>query len=149
MADSTVEFRSIKGISKLLKNGNDNILLTLAIAGSSQAKLLSPVAEKDGGMLRNSINYRSSGGEKGGLNDSKGTNASNYLSEIPKDGEAFVGATAEYGGWVEFGTRKMAPQAYLRPSIALVSGQAPKVVKEKMDAEFKKGPLYGEERIKF
>jgi hypothetical protein len=147
---SSVTFTGIRDISRLIKNGGDNALLTLAIGGTNYSKLLAPVAKIDGGQLRNSVNFKVYTGEKGGLNDSSGLTADKELTETLKTGEAAVGATAEYAGWVEFGTRKMAPQSYLRAGLALIAGQSPKVVKEKMDAEFKLGKLkYGQERVKF
>lgn len=57
------------------------------------AKAKSPVAEVNGGNLRASNAYRRSGTE------------------------VTIGNTAEYAGYVEKGTRKMAAQPYLLPAV--------------------------------
>lgn len=148
MADkSEVVFSTIRDKVKLVQNGNDNSILALAVAGATQSKFLAPVQE---GQLRNGIQWVVYNGQKGGLNDSAGKKAETELVVSLKKGEAAVGGTTGHDPYVEFGTKYMAPQPHHRPSLALVAGQAPKVVKEKMDEEFKKGPLkYGQSRVKF
>lgn len=69
----------------------------------ADAKVLSPVASIEtsgyvGGNLRNSISTTITGdGRTGSIT-------------------AEIGPTAEYGGYVEDGTSRMAPQPYLRPA---------------------------------
>lgn len=142
-----IVFTSIRDMSKLVNVGNENAILALALSGTSQAKLLAPVKD---GLLRNSIQYIAGTGKRGGLNDSGGDIATTSLSARLRRWEAAIGATAEYAVYVEFGTRFQSPQVYLRSSLAILAGVATSVVKEKMDEEFKLGPLkYGQERTKF
>jgi hypothetical protein len=152
MSESSVVFETIKNITNMIDTGTEKGVLTLAIRGASQAKLLAPVNKIKGigGQLQNSIQYVTGTGFKGGLNDSPGDNADKTLTEPLKSNEAAIGATADYAGYVEYGTRNQAPQVYMRSSLALIAGVAPSVVKEKMDAEFKLGKLkYGQTRTKF
>jgi HK97 gp10 family phage protein len=144
--NSTVEFTGIKEISRLVAEGTNQGLQALAILGTSHAKLLAPF---DLGQLRNSIQYRLANNRSGGLNDSQGEHADESL-RTPSAGTAVVGATANYAVYQEFGTRYIPPQPFLRPSLALLAGDTPEVVKEKMNAEFKLGPLkYGQARETF
>ena len=148
MADKTeVVFTGIRDMSRLLNVGTEQAVLTLAIAGATQAKRFAPV---DKGQLRNSIQWVTGTGQAGGQNDSSGSTAGGKLSAQLRRYEAAVGATASYAIYVEFGTRFQSPQVYLRSSLALLAGVTAKIVKEKMDKEFKLGPLkYGQERVKF
>jgi HK97 gp10 family phage protein len=89
-------------------------MLETAIRVTSQAKALSPVAEKNGGQLRNSImwkSYTAKGGITGG----------DPLTSRPKKNQIIVGSNTEYAVYQEFGTRKMAAQPYLRPAIDIVT----------------------------
>lgn len=139
--DAETIYIGIRDTDKLVHTGNNNSLLELAIKGTAQAKLLAPV---DLGQLRNSIQYRTGAGKTGGA-----TELENELPTAQKD-TALVGTPVEYGVYQEFGTRNVAPQPYLRPSIAILAGESPAVVKAKTNEEFEKGPLkYGVERVKF
>jgi HK97 gp10 family phage protein len=132
--DLEVIFEGIRDITGLLEEGDRNAILLMAVTGAGNATKFAPA---DTGALRASISYSLPGG------------AGNLDVEAKKD-EAYVGTPLEYAPYVEFGTRYQAPQPYLRPSLALLKGETPEIVKEKMDAEFKLGPLkHGEDRVKF
>jgi HK97 gp10 family phage protein len=147
MADSEVVFTGIAQTTRMLDEGTKFALRALAIIGATQAKRLQ---KPDTGQLRNSIQWVIANGQRGGLNDSGSDSSAEGKLSTPLKGSAFVGATADYAVYQEFGTRYIAPRPFLRPSLALLAGDTQKVVKDKMDAEFKLGPLkYGQERIKF
>lgn len=144
---SEVTFTTIRNKDRLIDTGNEQAILALAIAGTSQAKLLAPV---DKGQLRNSIQWITGTGQSGGENDSSGEVSRRSLTARLRRYEAAIGATANYAIYVEFGTRFQSPQVYLRSSLAILAGVAAEVVRQKMDEEWKKGPLkYGQERVKF
>jgi hypothetical protein len=151
MSESSVVFETIKNITNMIDTGTEKGVLTLAIRGASQAKLLAPINKIKGigGQLRNSIQYVTGTGFKGGLNDDIGDKAEKTLTEPLKSNEAAIGATVDYAVYVEYGTRNQAPQVYMRSSLALIAGEAPDVVKEKMDAEIKIWETkYGKTRTK-
>lgn len=152
MADKReVIFKGIKRITKMIDTGNENSLLELAIQGASQAKLLADFSQGfQTGQTRNSIQWITGVGKTGGLNDSPKKQADDKISVSLKNNQAAVGATTEHAVYLEFGTRKMAPQPFIRPSLAIIAGDSVKIVAEKMDAEIKKGPLkYGQVRETF
>jgi len=135
--NSKVEYTGIKDISKLTTKGNINSLLVLALLGVNYAKLAAPVDE---GNLRASIGYKMGTGKGENLED----------VGVLKINEAAVGTNVVYAPYMEFGTRFVAPRPYLRPSMALLRGDAPSVVAKKMDDEFKKGVLgTNKERVVF
>lgn len=147
---SEIVFEGIRDITKLLDVANNNALLELAERGVSQAKAFADFNKGyQTGQTRNSIQYKLANGKEGGFNDGTGKKAVTKL-DTPRKGEAIVGATTEHAVYVEFGTRKMAPQPFLRPSLAIIAGDAPDVVAKKTIAEFKLGALkHGTERVKF
>lgn len=75
-------------------------LVKLAVRVESRAKTLCPV---DTGRLRSSITHAVTGGQ-GGL-------------------ACRVGSNVHYAPWVELGTRRMAPRAFLRRALAEVLGR--------------------------
>jgi HK97 gp10 family phage protein len=95
----------------------------------SQATALCPVKT---GILRGSIGYAVKDGPSAGNIEPKG------LSQ----GEALVGSILEYAPYVEFGTRKQAPQPFLRPSIAIIrDGKKAKNILKKILEEQANGVL--------
>lgn len=92
------------------EEGLDVSILKTCAQIATEAKTLAPVAKKHGGKLRNSITY-STFLQPGDL------------PEKPKKREGYVGSMLDYAVYQEFGTRKMRPQPFLRPAIALVSGK--------------------------
>ena len=133
-SQSEVFFESVRNFSQgeevLLITGNTEICEKLV----SQAKPLAPVDE---GVLRNSIQFRTSDGNSGGFNDSPGESASEKL-ETPPKGTALFGATANYAIPVEFGTRNQAPQPYMRPAIAAVAGRPNTEIIKAINKDFDK-----------
>ena len=124
-------------INKIFDDANIKSALELAIKITTEAKSLAPVAEKHGGRLRNSIMYKTNK-ESGGFNDSSGENSQAKINVNPKEAEAFVGFNLLYGIYQEYGTRKMAPQPFFRPAIAIWSGQkAVDVIKKIHDEELR------------
>lgn len=87
--------------------GIDAAVLKTCAKITTQAKELAPV---DKGDLRQSITY-STYLVKGNLNS------------VPGKREGYVGSMLDYAVYQEFGTRKMRPQPFLRPAIALVAGK--------------------------
>ena len=109
-------FLKINGdVFKGVLNANNKSLLESSIIVAAQAKALAPVALKNGGQLRNSIMWKTHK-KDGGLNDSGGVKASAKLNEKPKTNEALIGSNLLYSIYQEFGTRRMAPQPFLRPA---------------------------------
>ena len=149
--DSRVIVTTIQNTSKMVATGTEQGILALSIEGSSQAKVLANFSQGyQTGRTRNSIQFQTGAGRSGGFNDGDGENAGRRLEIGIRPFEAVVGATTDYATYVEFGTRNMAPQPFLRPSLALLAGQTPKIVAAKMTYEFNKGALkYGQKRVTF
>ena len=115
--------------------GNTKALTELAATITAQAKSLAPV---DLGELKNSIMYKV-GSTEGGFNDSSGESSSLPLTGNAGKEEAFVGTNSDHAVYQEFGTRKMYPQPYLRPAVALVEGQSLEIIKEQIDKAIDSG----------
>jgi len=75
------------------------------------------------GQLRNSLMWKISDG-KGGFNQAGGESAPSdqELTSIPKKDEGYVGTNSSYAHHLEFGTKYMAAQPYLRPAADAVKG---------------------------
>jgi HK97 gp10 family phage protein len=129
-------------VRKAIEEGNENAILEILIGVTAQAKSLAPV---DKGQLRNSIMYRTSKKE-GGFNSDGGESAPSQLTEQPKAGGGVSGSNLLHAIYNEFGTRKMAAQPFLRPSISVVTGGGKaaqiisKLQKESVAAGMRKGP---------
>jgi HK97 gp10 family phage protein len=89
-----------KAMSESLDNANIKLLMEI----TSQATNLTPVKT---GILRNSISWKT---DKASIGD---------LTTSVKAGQGIVGTRTEYAPHVEFGTKKMAAQPFLRPAIFL------------------------------
>jgi len=109
---------------------------------TAQAKLLAPVNKEVGvgGQLRNSIMWKLANGKNGGLDDSGGDKSENKLSVTPPKGSGYVGANTDYATFVEYGTRNMDAQPYLRPAAEIVTkgAGAAESVKKIMNDEMTK-----------
>ncbi len=115
--------------------------LQVAIDAAAQAKDLCPVAEINGGRLRNSIMWKTKTNE-GGLDDKGGPGAPYKVDEVPRsDKEAVVGFNLNYGIYQEYGTKYMAPQPFLRPSMALARGAKTADIIKKINDENLRGKL--------
>ena len=100
-------------VNKAIKANGSGVntgMLKTAIMVTTQAKAFTPV---DKGQLRGSIMWR--GGGKTGSHES-----GPQLSINPTSGYV-VGTAVEYAVYQEYGTRKMPPQPYLRPSIDIIT----------------------------
>lgn len=84
-------------------------IAAIAASVASEASAQAPVANKNGGRLRDSIVWKTS---KQGSGDVQGV-------PEPKELEGYVGSALDYAVYQEFGTRYMRPQPYLRPAIAI------------------------------
>ena len=133
---STVTFKKYIDVAKGSDKGNEQLVLKRAIAITSQAKRL---VATDTGQLKNSIMYRTSGGEHGGFNNSGGQPASKELNDVTaKNPTAYVGSNMKHSVYEEYGTRKRkkALQPYLRPAIEIVNnrgkGEAQKILDDAM-----------------
>jgi len=105
--------------------GNVEGILETCIAIQGQAKSNTKV---DTGYLKGSITYKTF--NKEGIIESPADN-SNQLTLQAKINEGYVGTNVKYGIYNEFGTRKMRPQAFLRPAGLIV--KQPGHVKEIID----------------
>lgn len=95
----------LKGSKESVRNANIELLARV----TATAKGLCPV---DSGFLKNSIMWKTPG-QEGGHEDGK------ILQAEPEKDGGIVGSAMEYAIYVEFGTRKMGAQPYLRPAIVL------------------------------
>lgn len=129
-----------------VREGTKAGMIDCAIKVVSQAKAITPVQK---GRLRNSIMWKSSDKE-GGLNNGGGAKAP-ALDSKAGDMEVLVGSNVEYSTYQEFGTRYMAPQPFLRPSIAIHGhGKDAAETMKKRAQEVMKGKLEeGQDRVKF
>lgn len=98
--------KAIKGVSK----GTEKGMLETVVRVTAQAKALAPVALKNGGLLRGSIQWK-------GKDQSGGREQGDALKERIKDSEYVVGSPVEYAVYQEYGTRKMSSQPFLRPAV--------------------------------
>jgi HK97 gp10 family phage protein len=124
-----IEMATIEGTQKALKK--------ICSLITSQAKVFSPV---DKGQLRSSIGYK------------VGDDGTGEFEAEPKDElGGVVGTATEYAVYQEFGTRYMAPNAYLRPAIAkYTTGQTSEQIAKKVIYEHVKGALVpGKDRVDF
>lgn len=118
-----------KGALAGIEKGNLEIVLRV----TAQAKSLAPV---DFGVLKNSIMWRTYNQEGG---NSEGPT---LISQPGSKLSALVGTAVEYGIYQEFGTRRMKPQPFLRPAVAIeAEGQSASNVLKKIQAEQMRGPL--------
>jgi len=102
-----IEITRNPDVLKVIIEGVEKGLATICSNVRGQAVSLAPV---DTNLLKNSITWKTS--KSGGGGDWSG------LPE-PKVMEGYVGTPVEYAVYQEFGTRKMRPQPYLRPAIAI------------------------------
>lgn len=84
-------------------------IAAIAASVASEAAIMAPVAEINGGRLRDSIVWKTSLQGSGEIPD----------VPLPKKLEGYVGSAVDYSVYQEFGTRYMKPQPYLRPAIAI------------------------------
>lgn len=127
--------------------GNEKSIIEIAEQVVAEAKALAPV---DLGQLRNSIMFKTST-EQGGFNDGSGESARNELTSQPTKGEGFVGSNLDYAIYQEFGTRRIAPQPYLRPAIAVTANpqKADAIIKKISQEEMLGALKKGQKRVKF
>ena len=109
-----------KKITDAVKAGIPGSLEVAAVNILSKSDKLVPVAQINGGNLRNSKGYRR--GER--------------------QNEMIVGYNAPYAIYQEFGTRYMKPQPFMRPAIDLVikGKETIESVKQIVNDHFKKYP---------
>jgi HK97 gp10 family phage protein len=136
----SVEFKKVKGLDKIIDKSIDVGILETCIKITAEAKSLAPL---DKGRLRNAIMYKTTSKDGGFNNDSSREKADRQLEIQPKQLEGYVGANLEYAIYQEYGTRKMAPQPFLRPAGLLVkSGNLNDVIR-RIKEETEKGVLGG------
>ena len=129
----TINGKPIEGVIE----GNEESLEKIAIKVTGQAKLLAPV---DKGQLKNSIMWKTKSTE-GGFNDGDGEPGQTPITVKPKPTEAYVGVNLNHAIYQEFGTRKMAPNPYLRPAIAIALGSDAQNILKKINEERMRGAL--------
>ena len=110
-------------VLKAIIEGVEAGIASICASVRSKAVRLAPV---DTAHLRNSISWKTSlsgEGDWSGMPD-------------PKTMEGYVGSPVEYAVYQEFGTRRLRPQPYLRPAIAIKAlGQKGADVMKKMQEE--------------
>jgi HK97 gp10 family phage protein len=87
------------------KDSIENAILQSCIKVVAKAKILVP--DKTG-ELKGSLGYNTT---KQSVGD---------IVTLPDDETGIVGATAPHAPYIEFGTRYMTPQPYIRPAIAML-----------------------------
>jgi|GEM_PF-2001458 len=118
-ATSKVSFISIRNFEPISLAGVQGGNLAFCINVVKEAK---PLAPKKEGQLRNSIQYVTGDGKRGGENSEEGKGSPGSITTPLKPDQAAFGATALHAVFQEFGTRFLLPQPYLRPAIALAKG---------------------------
>lgn len=153
MISSKVELKwkgnEVKIIGKKV-TGKTSFELGLIVEGN--AKLLCPI---DLGYLAASITVQSKtqGTEmstvkpSGNIKLSKSQRQEKFWSVMPanfrkinkpeSDDEVLIGTPVEYGPWVEFGTKKMDAQPFLRPALDLAKGKTIELLLVNGKMEFK------------
>lgn len=119
------------------ENGVLKSVVSICSQITAEAKARCPV---DSGRLRGSIMWRTSDGE-GGFNKvgrlantvagksgkvisrKKGQESSEPLTVRPKKYEGYVGTNVDYAVYIEFGTRRMKAQSFLRTALEHYSGE--------------------------
>lgn len=133
-----------KALRGNIETGTEQGILKLLMKTTAYAKVLSPVNKQKGvgGRLRNSIMWKMKRAE-GNFNDSPGVKHNQKINVEPNSNyDGFIGSNLEYAIYQEFGTRKMAPQPYLRPAIArVVLGKGKQEVKDTLEKEMERGKL--------
>ncbi|MDD4689073.1 MAG: HK97 gp10 family phage protein [Eubacteriales bacterium] len=135
-------------IIDIMDKASKKSVIALAVQICSQAKALAPWKH---GRLRNSIMYKNNK-VKGAFNNKPGELAEKeiQIGSLNSDKEMVVGFNLDYGIYQEFGTRKMKPQPFLRPAIALYQGQkAVNVIKKIHDEELRGSLKQGQKRETF
>jgi len=141
LVSSKVLFEQVLAFPNISANTVDEGNLKFCILVVSKAKPLADFNKGyQTGQTRNSIQYHVSNGKEGGLNDSTGKVSSDKLRK-PERGSALFGATTEHAVYVEFGTRKQSPQPFIRPAIAIASGQDWRIVSKAIADEMARGVL--------
>lgn len=129
MAKLTTELWTNPDTLNAIIDGVEKGIATLCSDIRSQAVVLAPV---DTGHLRNSIVWKTS---EAGTGEIAGV-------PQPKKMNGYVGSGLDYAVYQEFGTRKMAPQPFLRPAIAIkAKGQKGEAVMKKRMDEVLRGKL--------
>jgi len=114
----SVSIKQTLDVKKGTVDGVEKSIVQACRLVASQARALTPV---DTGNLRSSIGYTTVL-EKDG-----------ELTTTPKKMVGYVGTPVSYGIYQEFGTRRMAPQPFLRPAAgALAAGSENATVKKIM-----------------
>jgi HK97 gp10 family phage protein len=146
----SIEIKKYGDWKKAMDNGIKAGNIELCMRVTAQTKVLSPVAPKFGGALRNSWMWKADK-QEGGFNDSPGEKADDKITVAPGKFEGYVGSNVDYSVYPEFGTCKMKPQPSLRPAIDLiVKGTNVQEVLAKIQKEEANGPLReGVERVNF
>ena len=90
-------------------------------------------------------------GKYGFNNDSGEEQADNELEVKPRDGKGYVGSNLDYATYQEFGTKKMAPNPYLRPAIeSITTDHSTQAIINKTMTEHMLGALKkGQKRVTF
>jgi HK97 gp10 family phage protein len=132
-------------------SGNHKALLSKAIQVTSQAKALANFSKGYAtGQTKNGIMYKVSkpdarfktgiSKKKGGFNDSPGEPAENELTIDAGVNQAVVGVNNDHAMYVEYGTRYMAPQPFLRPAaLDLGTEDIKRFCKDEMTKWLKRG----------
>jgi HK97 gp10 family phage protein len=149
--ENTFEVITFGDPIKGAEEGVDKVINATLAEIATQAKLFAPVyprqaSEKTkkydkhtGGRLRNSIMY-SGPSVDGGFNDGPGEKASSTekMNSKGKKGVGYVGTNVDYGTYIEFGTKYMKPQPFLRPALRAADGMGAEEIGKYINDEVKK-----------
>jgi len=124
-----IEISKNPDVLKIIEEGIEQGIASICASVRGQAVTLAPV---DTARLKGSIVWKTS---KDGTGTIDGVPS-------PKKLEGYVGSSVDYAVYQEFGTRKMRPQPYLRPAIAMKAlGQKGADVMIKIQNETARGKL--------
>lgn len=133
MAQTTeVYFEQTRNFGQIAEIAGRAGTLELAIEINGHQKGLAPV---DFGQLKNGLQYQTSDGKTGGLNDDSSGKKAEKMTTSLSNNEAAVMSSAEYSLYQEFGTRHQKAQPFFRPGIDLAARRPSEDVKRAIQKE--------------
>lgn len=120
-----IKINRLNEMARSIENGAKRILLRVAQDIETDVKY-SMAAPKSGRAYQRgeSVHIASAPGEAPAVDSGKLINS--IRAEVIDSKRAVVAVTAEYGAYLEFGTRRMAPRPYLVPAAQRAAERLPK-----------------------
>lgn len=122
-----------KEVIAAIERASEAGLVACAMAVEASAALNCPV---DTGRLRGSITWVTQGKQNKAKSPAKQADG---VQSIPPAGVAYVGTNVEYAAHVEFGTKKMKPQSFLRAAADERRAELPAIFTKTFYRAFGKG----------